>query len=42
MVEHVRPDWELLATELAARSLAAVDPTGWVERIYAAERTGTV
>jgi SAM-dependent methyltransferase len=42
MAEQQRPDWGPLATEFAARSLAADDPTGWFERIYAAGRSGTV
>lgn len=42
MAEHARPDWELLATELAARAVAADDPTGWFEQIYDAGRAGAV
>jgi SAM-dependent methyltransferase len=36
------PDWEPLTAELAERSLAADDPTGWFEPLYAAGRSGTV
>lgn len=36
------PDWQPLTAELAERSLAAGDPTGWFEPLYAAARSGTV
>jgi SAM-dependent methyltransferase len=36
------PDWQPLTAELAERSLAADDPTGWFEPLYAAARSGTV
>jgi SAM-dependent methyltransferase len=36
------PDWQPLTAELAERSLAADDPTGWFEPLYAAGRAGTV
>jgi hypothetical protein len=42
IAEQQRPDWEPLAAELAARSLAGDDPIGWFERISAAGRSGTV
>jgi hypothetical protein len=36
------PDWQPLTAELAGRSLAADDPTGWFEPLYAAGRSGTI
>ena len=30
------PNWQPLTAELAERSLAADDPTGWFEALYAA------
>jgi SAM-dependent methyltransferase len=36
------PDWQPLTAELVERSLAAGDPTGWFEPLYAAARSGTV
>ncbi|MCU7728993.1 class I SAM-dependent methyltransferase [Actinoplanes sp. KI2] len=36
------PDWQPLTAELAKRSLAADDPTGWFEPLYAAGRSGSV
>lgn len=35
-------DWEQHADRLAARALAAGDPTGWFEQLYAAGRAGAV
>jgi SAM-dependent methyltransferase len=41
MVEQSTPrDWESLADELAAESLAAGDATGWFDQVYAAGRRG--
>jgi SAM-dependent methyltransferase len=41
MVERSTPrDWESLADELAAESLAAGDATGWFDQVYAAGRRG--
>lgn len=42
ILRHTSGGWEEQADRLAARSLAAGDPTGWFEHLYAAGRHGEV
>lgn len=42
ILEHTAGDWEPHADRLAARSLAAGDPTVWFDELYSAGRAGAV
>ncbi|HEY6594516.1 MAG TPA: class I SAM-dependent methyltransferase [Asanoa sp.] len=39
---HDAPDWEALEDRLASQSIAAGDPTGWFDRLYAAGAAGEI
>lgn len=42
LLMHTSGGWDLHGDRLAARSIAAGDPTGWFERLYAAGAAGEV